>query len=52
MANELKNAADAILNGTVTGSRRVPGWSRWRPTDVATSTRARLASGSSARTRT
>ena len=25
MANELKNAADAILNGTVTGSPRVPG---------------------------
>src|SRR3954462_323677 len=24
-ANELKNAADAILNGTVTGSPRVPG---------------------------
>ena len=25
MANELKNAADAILNGTVTGTPRVPG---------------------------
>ena len=52
MANELKNAADAILNQTITGSPRVPGVVAMATDRRATSTRVPRASVCSARTRT